>query len=404
MILNGSYQPTFNEIYFATLSGLRENTAFVANLKYYSYDEEKDKSYRIASIQATNPALFLKRFIPTNPMHLLHDEILPALATILYHKRLREKVMDRLVITLDNHGPVSTDEMMTWLGQFLRLDNLQAKLRLENDLKADEFLDYICFKDAYLGLDSPSTSWYQYGFHSPQGPIQGIDRELVGGNLRAAANWLKDEIFGRGRKPKEAEVREIFENLKNQIRGKKQAIITIISRLGTRLILNEDELKDRIQEAFPTARIQIIRHERSSMEELISKIADSVVLIGMHGALISLAAFLPPGAVLIEMFPYGIPAENYTPYKTLSELPEMKIKYASWVNPMKDEPFNVGHADRDFNYGGLKGYPQSYQMGIKEHKTVPPHKCCYSPFWIYKIFQDTHVQPDVIIKLIKQMI
>lgn len=337
-------------------------------------------------------------------MHLLHDEVLPALATILYHKRLREKVEDRLVVTIDDHGPVGTDEMMTWLGQFLRLNNLQARLRMMNGLKQDEYLDYICFRDAYLGLDSPSTSWYHYGLAVPQGPIEGIDRELVGSNVRAAADWFKDEIFGKGRKIKEVDVTEILENLRNQVRGRKQAKITIVSRLGTRLILNEKELEEKIQAAFPTARVQIIRHEGAAIEELISKISDSVVLIGMHGALISLATFLPPGAVLIEMFPYGIPAENYTPYKTLSELPGMNIKYASWVNPMKDEPFNVGHPDRHFTAGGLRGYPASYQMGIKEHKTVPPHKCCYSPFWIYKIFQDTHVQPDAIINIINEMI
>lgn len=405
-VLNGSYFPIVNETYFATLSGMRENTIFGVNLKYYSADEEKDKKYRIGVVQASNPTLFLKRFVPSNPMHLLHDEVLPALATILHHKRLRERMTGRLVVTLDQHGPVSTDEMMTWLGQFLRLDNLQAKIRLTNGLKSDEFLDYICFRDAYLGLDSPSTSWYQYGFEVPQGPIQGIDKELVGANVRIAADWIKDEIFGKGRKLKEADVSEIFENLKNQIRGrgKKQAIITIVSRLTTRLILNEKEVKEKIQDAFPTARVQIIRHEGTAIEELISKISDTVILIGLHGALISLATFLPPGAILIEMFPYGIPAENYTPYKTLSELPGMKIKYASWVNPVKDEPFNVGHPHRHFTSGGLRAYPSSYQMGIKEHQTVPLHKCCYSPFWIYKIFQDTHVQSDAIINLINQMI
>ena len=119
----------------------------------------------------------------------------------------------------------------------------------------------------------------------------------------------------------------------------------------------------------------------------------------MHGALLALSAFLPPKSILIELFPYAIPPENYTPYKTLSSLPSMNLRYSWWVNPTEQEPFNIGGRVTD---GISKGLPESYRSGVKATKTVPKHKCCYSPFWIYRIFQDTFVDSEAIINLIKK--
>lgn len=54
-VLNGSYLPSFDETYFTTLSGIRENIVFGLKLKYYSTVEEEDKQYRIGVVQASNP-------------------------------------------------------------------------------------------------------------------------------------------------------------------------------------------------------------------------------------------------------------------------------------------------------------------------------------------------------------
>ena len=45
--------------------------------------------------------------------------------------------------------------------------------------------------------------------------------------------------------------------------------------------------------------------------------------IGMHGSMLIMAMFLKPGSGLLELFPFGVPAENYTPYKTLAQLPRL---------------------------------------------------------------------------------
>ena len=411
-LYEGSTIPSDSDPYFTNLSGMRENYAFVWNPSQFDKRNHSDKELSVAILEG-QPALLIKRYFATNTMHLLHDEILPGLASILHHKNLRESNGNRLIITLDDGVPSETDIMMTWLGQFWGMNHLQATIRFRNGLKPTQNLDYICFKEAYIGMDSLSTSWYQYGFEVPQGPIEGIDRELVGKNVRIAIEWIKDQIYQffeiEKSKLTESEVLEALNSLKSVTTTKgnleKGPVILIASRTRTRLILNEPELARKLHEAFPSAsEITFIRQETSEIEDLIVKISSAAVLIGMHGALLALAAFLPPGAMLIELFPFGIPAENYSPYKTLAGLPEMRIKYAAWVNKREDEPFNVGHPDRTIYYGGLKGFPESYRHGIKATKTVPSHRCCYSPFWLFRIFQDTVVNYEEVINLIKDLL
>ena len=45
--------------------------------------------------------------------------------------------------------------------------------------------------------------------------------------------------------------------------------------------------------------------ETHSMTELIAAVSRAKVLIGMHGSLLSLAMFLRPGSLLVELFPFA---------------------------------------------------------------------------------------------------
>ena len=42
------------------------------------------------------------------------------------------------------------------------------------------------------------------------------------------------------------------------------------------------------------------------------------LLLGMHGALMSVSMFLPQGALVVELFPYAVPPTGYTPYRYVS--------------------------------------------------------------------------------------
>ena len=153
----------------------------------------------------------------------------------------------------------------------------------------------------------------------------------------------------------------------------------------------------------------------------------AVLAVGMHGSLLIMAAFLPPGAALLELYPFGVPAENYTPYRTMAGLPGpappllglsramlmqcygvtltpgMNLRYAAWVNT--DEARSQSHPDNPPHLGGLAHLTPAertkvgcWRRGlwrrvaylsaqIIDAKTVPPHVCCSDPAWLFRIYQ-----------------
>jgi protein O-mannose beta-1,4-N-acetylglucosaminyltransferase len=348
----------------------------LTNVKVFE-EERKDKEKKVLYID--NPTLLYSRFVANNLMHVLHDDVFPLLLTISSLPELLDEVETgeaRLLVTIDPHSALFFQDFYAWMGQFLNVRNII-------DLVPNpQNISHVCFKKAVTGLNT-DAQWYHYGMLKPQGPIDGIDRNRVGSNLRTLVDWMK------------------YDKLKLATPSKPPKMITLLSRRGNRLILNELALQESLRTAFPSHEVKIISEEHTPLLEMISIVHNSSVLIGMHGALLSLALFLEPKAVLVELFPFGIPAEDYTPYKTLASLPELDIFYRSWTNPREESPDNVYHDSRHRFHGGLKHFPASYEAGIKATKTVPRHVCCYSPFWTFRIYQDTIVDSKAIIELIQ---
>jgi len=61
------------------------------------------------------------------------------------------------------------------------------------------------------------------------------------------------------------------------------------------------------------------------------KLGTCAVTVGMHGSILILNMFLPRNALSVELYPYAVPPENYTPYRTMAHLPGMELKYVAWV-------------------------------------------------------------------------
>jgi len=76
--------------------------------------------------------------------------------------------------------------------------------------------------------------------------------------------------------------------------------------------------------------VVFIRLEELTFPEIIEILGKCAITIGMHGSILILNAFLPRDALTIELYPYGVPSENYTPYRHLANLPQMDLYYASW--------------------------------------------------------------------------
>lgn len=67
----------------------------------------------------------------------------------------------------------------------------------------------------------------------------------------------------------------------------------------------------------------------------------------------------------------------------------MAMRYAAWSNA--NESASVAHDDWAPGLGGIQHLDEAERRRIRETKTVPPHKCCTSPYWLYRIYQDTVV-------------
>jgi hypothetical protein len=83
--------------------------------------------------------------------------------------------------------------------------------------------------------------------------------------------------------------------------------ISFILRKGTREITNIDFVKDKLQ----SYNINYIYLENHNVKEQLEIIANTDILIGVHGAGLSWCIFMKNGSTLIEMYPGNSNTDNY---------------------------------------------------------------------------------------------
>lgn len=154
----------------------------------------------------------------------------------------------------------------------------------------------------------------------------------------------------------------------------------------------QSDLKDQLRRHCK-CRVVVARLESMTVAELVALLAKTAVAIGMHGSVLIFGLFMPPGGLLVELFPYAVPAEQYKPYRTLAELPALRLHYAAWENHHADN--SVGYPDRRPAEGGLSLLPAEARESVLSVTRVPPHLCCSDPYWLYRIYQDTTVDVKV---------
>lgn len=95
--------------------------------------------------------------------------------------------------------------------------------------------------------------------------------------------------------------------------------IILFSRSRNRFIDNEQELASALEHKLGH-RVVTVQMETHSFYEQVRLLSHAKLAVGMHGSLLIMSIFLPPGSALLELYPFAVPAENYTPYKTLASL------------------------------------------------------------------------------------
>ncbi len=99
-------------------------------------------------------------------------------------------------------------------------------------------------------------------------------------------------------------------------------------RLGRR-IANEAGLVEAVQQVFPFARVEAVDLESLGLREQLERIAKTDLLIGMHGAGLTHALFLPVGSRVLELFPKFLSPTN-DHYRNICLW--RKLTYQRWQN------------------------------------------------------------------------
>lgn len=314
-------------------------------------------------------SLIFSRFKADNLMHVFHDDIIPMHHTLQLLELSSEKhIFDKFNIQLAFFDDWKGGDFDFLYELFTRNKSIH-----KTDLEGN---DVTCFRKAYLGI-SKTTVWYDYGFHHPQAPVEHI--KASSSHIRRTFYYISDKL-----------------NISTELLDESPYLV-MVSRTTNRQILNEFELAmSLIRETG--MRILTVNLERQDFEEVLRIISQSVGLIGVHGSLLILMLALKPGSILIELYPYAINPQNYTPYRTLSTLPGMDIVYKAWSN--KNPKDTVGHPDWSSHHGGIGHLPESQQIQIVKQTDVPKHLCCDDPSWLYHIFQDTKVDIPTVTQLV----
>ncbi|TNN02876.1 hypothetical protein fugu_010363 [Takifugu bimaculatus] len=310
-------------------------------------------------------------------MHVFHDDLLPAFYTM---KQFLDSDEDARLVFMEGWEEGPHFELYRLLSNKQPL--LKEQLR--------NFGKLMCFTKSYIGL-SKMTTWYQYGFVQPQGPKANI---LVSGNeIRHFAKVLMEKMnITRAAGGEKDEGNAEDEKTKDEY-------IVVFSRSTTRLILNEAELIMALAQEFQM-RVVTVSLEEQSFPSIVQVISGASMLVSMHGAQLITSLFLPPGAVVVELYPFAVNPDQYTPYRTLASLPGMDLHYIPWRNT--EEENTVTHPDRPWEQGGIAHLEKEEQERIMASKDVPRHLCCRNPEWLFRIYQDTLVDIPSFLEVLQE--
>ncbi|XP_045193242.2 protein O-linked-mannose beta-1,4-N-acetylglucosaminyltransferase 2-like [Mercenaria mercenaria] len=319
--------------------------------------------------------LVFKPFLSGNLMHMFHDDIIPLhhtlkLITMGDMQQEEKHPFEVQLFIFDDEFNVD-DEIKQFYEVFSRF-----KIKSKTDFQDEDGL--ICFRSIFIGL-SKTTTWYDYGFSNPQGPLS--DSKVDSSHINSAVSYLRQHL-------------PLASDNYNS-----QEYVVMFTRKENRKIMNDLELTLKILRTVGM-KVMNLNFESYSVSELISYTSKSKGVIAMHGSLLILSMFLKPGSFVMELFPYAVNPSNYTPYKTLSQLKGMGLIYKSWTNHIKEN--SIGHPDWPPESGGLNHLEEDEREIILQQTEVLPHLCCDDPSWLYHIYQDTFVNTSEISTLVKE--
>jgi hypothetical protein len=108
--------------------------------------------------------------------------------------------------------------------------------------------------------------------------------------------------------------------------------VVVLERRSNRLILNQDELIAGLTARFNRP-VVTVSMESYTLVEQATALRGAGVVVGMHGSLLISSLFMPVGATLVELFPFGVPPEGCVQEHTrlrVVYLPFISLTCACW--------------------------------------------------------------------------
>ena len=330
---------------------------------------------QLSATWVDDSTLLFQRFLPENVMHMFHDDIIPLHQTLqLIHYVSEQPPYSPFDVNIFLYEDKKSQE--DDINQYFEIFS-GTKLIFKNNYY-DERLT--CFRDMYIGLVK-STVWYDYGFAKYQGPIGNM--RVSSPHIRTTAEFVKHRL-----------------DIQTELTSSNDYVV-VLNRKENRKILNAGDLTLGIVKSLG---LKVVNLDLDSYDlvNLISYVSNARGVVGMHGSLMILSMFLQPGAFVVELFPYAVNPDHYTPYKTLCHIKGMNIHYHSWANQILQN--SLAHPDWPRESGGITHLPKEEREVIMKQTEVPRHVCCEDPSWLYHIYQDTIVDCDAVVQIIDTVI
>uniref|UniRef100_A0A0A9XZI2 Putative glycosyltransferase AGO61 n=1 Tax=Lygus hesperus TaxID=30085 RepID=A0A0A9XZI2_LYGHE len=333
----------------------------IVNMRLTMVHNMEVSSFRMRLIRGNYFMIY--RFKPDNILHVIHDDLLPLYTTFkdicLGNVTECSNKYHLLLSDPNEEGPY-----IHWYKALSSKEPLQIKGL------SDEFI--FCFSSVTLGI--ANTSFFQYGFKKPQGPVK---TKLVQNDIKEFRNYFLKYF-------------DIKIPLARKIRA-----VTVVSRIINRKIINEEYIFQTISlamgECFKDGKLNLRRVDmtRNTTKEILNAIVSSHILVAVHGAETILSLFLLDQAIIIELFPFGIVREYVSPIYSLSSIAGIHFNYLSWTNLMENN--SVAHPEYPSQFGGLGGLSEDLIQSIYSTKNVSAVECCNNPYYLFRMYQDTLV-------------
>jgi len=351
--------------------------------------EEKNVDHDLGNIPVIyikNPTILMSRYLPENIFHRLHDDILPMVQLIASNEELRKA--HRCILFIDRSNLFNGLDIFQLLGAALKPENLlKISQKLPNKPKT------VCFRNGFAGFPR-KTLWFQQGLKRRlPGPETLFSPKVIGRNILTTTNWIKRQY--QSSTYENANLNELYTHiLQESALPDASPGISVISRSRYRRIINESELVSTLEKEFPAINVSLLNEDMDSFSKIVNVASESFAMIGVHGALLGVAMFMPRDAMIFEIFPFSVDSDNAGHYKSLSNLPDLNFHYRSMMSRVVS----------DIDEATLFRLTPSYQYGVKKASRTPIFHCCFNMFWRYKMVQDVEADIPLIIQGIKEML